>query len=540
MLFNEMLRIMKFMKIKTIVLIVLLCSTFISLEAVVISGKIINQITKMPLSGAQIKIIELSKETTSDSNGYFSISTDSTSIVSGYSTMNSFDKVTLSRGVLSFTLNKNYEELNIGLLNLKGVKLNSITIKDYNNRRVSVNILPEVIPVGVYFITISSGNTISSYKFIWTKQNSKSILGLMKNSGNNNEIYSSSPINRSDRQSHKLSISKSGYMDKNIEIENANIDVNTGDIALKPTDYKWHIAKIYNWDDYDGNPSALITKCEENDINTIQIMDRYFIEGSNVNLDLVTLANAKGIKVFIIFQTFFNDNEEVTQSNSALDVDGDPVSEEWLTFLCPNEESYKSRRLSEIEQLVSDIEPDGISMDFFRYFVFWESGSSSSLVQTCFCHRCVDKFCTDYSLNVEPAEIISNYLEEWTEFKCNTIEDYTSRISSAVKTIKPDIMMNLHMVPWTQAQFNGAIEEYLAQDIIKLSKWFDIFQPMTYSTIMNENISWITEVASDAKSILPSSYVVPCIQSVDGSDSNLQSISQSPVNGYTIWPFEDY
>lgn len=535
-----MLRLKMLMKMKMLVLMALFCNTFTSLEAAMINGRIINQITKMPISGAQIKIDNPSKETTSDENGEFSISTDSTSINSNVTKVSTFGKIKLYNGKLSFTVKKNLEKLNIGLFNSKGAKLNHVTIKNINSQKVAVKILPKATPAGIYFINISSGKNFSSYKFVNTKQNNSSILSEIQYSDNNSEIHSSASINRTKRQLLNLSITKSNYMNTDIEIGDSKVDINTGDIAIKPTDYKWHIAKIYNWDDYDGNPAALVAKCEENDINTIQIMDRYFTEGSYLNSDLISIANEKDIKVFVIFQTFFNDNEEVTQSNSALDVNGNMVSEDWLTFLCPNEESYKSRRLTEIKDLVSDIKPDGVSMDFFRYFVFWESGSSSSLVQTCFCDRCVDKFCDDYNLNAEPAKILSDHLEDWTEFKCNTIDEYTSKISSAVKSIKPDIMMNLHMVPWTQSKFNGAIEEYAAQDITKLSKWFDMFQPMTYSTIMNESISWIKEVASDAKSTLPSSYVVPCIQSVDGSDPNLQSISQSPVNGYTIWPFEDY
>jgi hypothetical protein len=51
---------------------------------------------------------------------------------------------------------------------------------------------------------------------------------------------------------------------------------------------------------------------------------------------------------------------------------GKIAKDEWVEFVCPSRKNYRSRQISALKKLVSDLQPDGISIDFIRQFVFWE------------------------------------------------------------------------------------------------------------------------------------------------------------------------
>ncbi|TVR74202.1 MAG: hypothetical protein EA408_03310 [Marinilabiliales bacterium] len=311
-------------------------------------------------------------------------------------------------------------------------------------------------------------------------------------------------------------------------------------LAVDPEVHGWHTGKVFRWERYDGNPGLLIEEAEEAGLNMISVMDRYFTRGDETNSRLVELAGERGILVFIIFQTFYNDDATIDELNSARDKHGNMVRDSWLTFICPNEEGYKMQRLQDIEELVRRVEPHGISMDFFRYFVYWEAGRDGDRIQTCFCSRCMEGFKDQYGITASPDHILSWHPDEWTQFKCNTITNYAALIHESVNRIKPGILMNLHMVPWKQDDYDGAITRIAAQDIGALSRYFDFFQPMTYSTMVDEPVEWIYEVGVDVYRNTTGSYVIPCIQAADATPGNIEAVVRPPVHGYSIWPFERY
>jgi hypothetical protein len=337
---------------------------------------------------------------------------------------------------------------------------------------------------------------------------------------------------------YSLCLQAEGYMEKAIEVTHTEYDLH--EIFLKPENQTWRAGKFFRWESFDGKPELLIKAAKEANLNMLSVMDRYFTKGDEKNVKLIDLAHAKGILVFVIFQTFYNDDAVINESNSAIDQNGNMVKDNWLSFICPNEEGYKIKRLKEIEDLVSTIRPHGISMDFFRYFVYWEAGREGNRPQTCFCHRCLRKFEMQYDVTGNPDVILLEHQEKWTEFKYQNINEFAARIHSSVKAIKPDILMNLHMVPWKQDDYDGAIKSIAAQDIVTLSRYFDFIQPMTYSTMLNESLEWIYNTGADASHHITDTYVIPCIQADDASPENIKMVNRQPLHGYSIWPFEKY
>lgn len=513
--------------------IIILIFTSINISSYTISGKILNQITKDPVSNISLNYNGNLSGGTIETDNYGNFSFDySNTPISALSNNKNFKSLSFYQGKLNLNLTQSITNLSIQIYTLSGKNIITQKFKNLHSGNNIISLLKNPISSGVFLIKLTTDEFSSTIKYnALHKYSSKNTNTLNKNSSTRRTF-------RSQNDTITLTIDNSNFLEKIKKIAFTNNDSVLDNLYLKPSDYVWKVGKVFQWNSFNGNPSSLIGKAESNDINMIQLMDRYFTEGNSNNKNIISFAHAKDIKVFPIFQTFFNDNETVTASNSALDKNGNQVSEEWLTFICPNEEIYKSKRLNEIKSLVKDIQPDGISLDFFRYFVYWESNSSNSLTQSCFCSRCLNKFSDQYGISASPNEIINNYLDEWTEFKCNTIIDYAKKIHDVITEIKPDIMMNLHMVPWRQNDFDGSIKTFAAQDICALSDIFDSFQPMTYSSLMGQNINWIYNVTSDAAATVNSSYIIPCIQSTDANSENFNTISQSPSSGYAIWPFE--
>lgn len=508
--------------------------SLLSGDEVNITGTVVDKITGLPVQGALVTIQDHDEiqGVNTDADGDFAISGAITGITAAFHHSISTVPV-LRKGILTFPVFSDQQPVTIEVYTLQGMRIREIPAVCLNKGTQSVRIFPHNSPSYFCVVRIRQGSVSSVHKFV-------ALHGSCGRQSGAASVSSALPFTAGVMKKGPLAvleISKGNYITAAVDID--TLICALGTIQLAPADYKWKSAKVFEWDKYDGNPSSLVSAAENAGMNVIQVMDRYFTQGASGNDQLVSLANQRGIKVFVIFQTFYNDDAIINAANSALDMDGNPVHESWLTFICPNESGYKSQRLNEIVSLVNDIRPDGVSMDFFRYYVYWEAGGSG--IQTCFCSRCLTKFDDQYGITASPSEIVSDHLDEWTEFKCRTIADYAAEILAAIQAIKPDIMMNLHLVPWKESDYNGAQRVIAAQDLSLLSQYFDMIQPMTYSSMMGQSINWIYEVASDAKSQVGQNvYVVPCIETANASSTNLDLISQDPVDGFSIWPFEDY
>ncbi len=85
------------------------------------------------------------------------------------------------------------------------------------------------------------------------------------------------------------------------------------------------------------------------------------------------LANTHDIRLFLILPTFFNPEAlDADSSLYAITDRGERAVEEWVQFVCPSRQGYRRQYIERIKQLLTDLDPDGLSIDFIRHFVFWE------------------------------------------------------------------------------------------------------------------------------------------------------------------------
>ena len=129
-----------------------------------------------------------------------------------------------------------------------------------------------------------------------------------------------------------------------------------------------------------------------------------------------------------------------------------------------------------------------------------------SLPQTCFCPVCLAGFEKDMGVRL-PAElattpdkadwILARHAAEWTEWKCRTIARAVERLAAAARAVKPGVRINLHAVPWREADFGGAAASVAGQDLARLAPLVDLISPMAYHHMVGRDPAWVHSVVAD-------------------------------------------
>ncbi|MGZ5514283.1 MAG: hypothetical protein ACXW2O_04135 [Candidatus Aminicenantales bacterium] len=251
---------------------------------------------------------------------------------------------------------------------------------------------------------------------------------------------------------------------------------------------------------------SLFGKWRELGINTL------FVSETLVRTrDFRARAAAEALPLFVIFPVF--QNPEALKEDpglAAITAAGTPARDEWVEFVCPAREDYLRRKIDQLKSLVADCDPYAVSLDFIRYFVFWEKvapdRSPASLPQTCFCPVCLAGFekemgialPSDLTATVEKASwILKTHASEWTEWKCRTIARAVERLAKAAREVKPSVKVNLHAVPWRQDDFGGAVRSVAGQDLPRLAPFVDLISPMCYHHMVRRTPAWVHDVVAD-------------------------------------------
>jgi len=273
-------------------------------------------------------------------------------------------------------------------------------------------------------------------------------------------------------------------------------------------------------------------------------------------------ARRYGMAVFVI-QPVFQDPDELKQKPGlvALTNAGTPALDDWVAFVCPTREEYRGRRAETIAQAASRLEPDGISLDFIRYFAYWErihpERTYESIPRTCYCPTCLERFSRETGVILPstvqtPAQaaawIEAGHLEAWTRWKCQVISSMVEDITRRVRAARPGLAVNLHAVPWRRDDFGGALRKVVAQDLPTLSRMTDLVSPMCYSAMLRREPAWIASVVKDfaaqsSSPVLPSIQVkeyYPGDRTLDAVEFEacLRAALEPPSAGVVFWSWD--
>jgi hypothetical protein len=309
-------------------------------------------------------------------------------------------------------------------------------------------------------------------------------------------------------------------------------------------------AKIY---EYSGSLPALFDAWRETGINTA------FVSPSLIsNPEFRGLAKKNAIATFIIFPVFFNAEELARRPDLYAVTDKGALAEEdWVKFVCPTRPDYLAQKVEELRKLIRETDPEGISLDFIRFFVFWEmvypDRTLESLPNSCFDASCLESFRKATGIaapaaiagTAETARwILSNHLPEWTEWKCGVIAGVVRVLAEEARRTKPGIKVNLHAVPWRRDDFGGAAKAIAGQDLALLAPLTDYISPMCYHHMVKQTPAWVHSVVEDVErstkaAVIPSIQVkeayIPGPESASEFREALTESLKPPSRGVVFW-----
>jgi hypothetical protein len=194
----------------------------------------------------------------------------------------------------------------------------------------------------------------------------------------------------------------------------------------------------------------------------------------------------------------------------------------WLQFVCPTRPDYRQQRIAWFVSLVRELHPDGLSLDFIRYFVYWEAVAPDRTVDSidkfCFCDYCLHLMTDELGFHfpthattrqAKAAWVLANHREAWTAWKCEKITSMVRESATTAKTMQPELKISLHGIPWMESDYDHGLRVVVGQDLQKLAPFVDIFGPMCYFEMLHLTPEWVHNVVVDyfrltAKAPLPS------------------------------------
>ncbi|MBC7288625.1 MAG: hypothetical protein H5T86_11420 [Armatimonadetes bacterium] len=226
-----------------------------------------------------------------------------------------------------------------------------------------------------------------------------------------------------------------------------------------------------------------------------------FLGHGALNPEVIERCRQEGARVFAELGIFVG--KQVAQEHPELwpiNADGKPLEpDEWYLGLCPNVDWWWENRLEEIEKIARENEIDGLWLDFIRYPCHWEV-PEPRIEQACFCEESIRDFERMTGIAVPAGEtaerakwILANHEEEWTEFKCRTIAEFCRQARERLHKHRPNALLGMFSVPWTQDNYDDAIHKIIAQDFTMLARHIDVFSPMSYHAMCGWTVTWIGE-----------------------------------------------
>jgi len=278
--------------------------------------------------------------------------------------------------------------------------------------------------------------------------------------------------------------------------------------------------KIY---DYNGDFDLLAAQWVRMGINTA------FVSTSlAADTNFRQVLKERDIKVFIIFPVFLN--PEILEGDSSLFAilnTGAKASQDWVRFVCPSSTGYRSNMIRLLSELTRELDPDGISIDFIREFVYWEKiypdRDPETIDRACYCDSCIRGFTEGVGIIIpdscntttEKANWIeNNHSSPWDSYRCDLITSMVKSLSDEARRVKKGVKVNIHAVPWRADDFGGAYIRVAAQDMKGIAPFTDFVSPMCYSQMLKRDAVWISDVVKDMDNrakgmVLPSIQVYP-------------------------------
>ncbi|BDD86660.1 hypothetical protein [Desulfofustis limnaeus] len=193
--------------------------------------------------------------------------------------------------------------------------------------------------------------------------------------------------------------------------------------------------------------------------------------------------------------------------------------------VCPTHPGWRANRLAKLVVMVREFGGQegigGIWLDFIRYPGRWEQ-PDPELPDTCYCPRCLDAFQRHSNLRI-PERLVSvgeqaRWIKEqaayaWVVWKKEQITSFVREARDVLQEnsgVQP-LQLGVFLVPWRQADFNGALSFQLAQDAQQFAPYVDQLSPMVYHRMVGRDVAWVEELGRYYDEVAPG-RVWPIVQ----------------------------
>lgn len=258
----------------------------------------------------------------------------------------------------------------------------------------------------------------------------------------------------------------------------------------------------------------------------------------------ISLFRDEGLRLSFVEPVFLADESSGTE-RLARDFHGRPAADGWVRFACPTDEAFLSGVYRRLESHAA-LHPDGMSLDFIRFFQFWEmvppDAGRGDLVETCSCPRCREAF-----LRYAEGRPFPQLQEAWRR---SLISSVVRKCADVIRAVSPETKIGLHVVPWLSSDYGGSLSSVLGQDLCSLAGIGDYLTPMVYHRMMGRPVSFIRELVADqVKNSFARVPVVPCIQvgspygkpplGVAEFSDAVRAAQASPSGGLALYCWDD-
>ncbi len=196
---------------------------------------------------------------------------------------------------------------------------------------------------------------------------------------------------------------------------------------------------------------------------------------------------------------------------------------DWYIGICPTHPGYLAHKQSLLSQVVRDLAPDGLFLQFMRFPGFWEDWTwnpdyrFSERDRFCFCDRCLTQFLADRGSTAATGDrrtLVTDRVDEWNAWRCERIVSIVRTIRDDALATNPQSTVTLNTLPFPASDFDGSDvrRTVAAQDLSRLSEVVDTFELMTYLQILKRPIDWIDDAVASARNVAGDREVVCTLQ----------------------------
>jgi len=144
------------------------------------------------------------------------------------------------------------------------------------------------------------------------------------------------------------------------------------------------------------------------------------------------------------------------------------------------------------------------------------------LEDACFCPVCLEDFQERTGTELPHGDtarrasfILDEHLQEWSHWKCNSIVRFCADARQVLQRERPGARLGMFSVPWSEADYDGAIRRIIGQDFALLAEHIDVFSPMAYHRMCGRPVSWIHDHALYLDGRTGRRGTWPIVQAVD-------------------------